>query len=187
MDRIIDFNEIKNKATDKDINKFEEYIYSLYYSVSTGQMTMADFSKKVMEYMEENNISQEKFLNLQKEFMKRYGFNTDDLEKEMKKMGIDISGTQLTQNYESERKFLSFKEKYRNKVEERKGVLFYTIKNEKNNIEIHLDKKEVLIQSYGSVDVKDLELNEFLCSYKKLLEEKPLKIRICENIIEYTY
>ena len=29
-DRIIDFNEIKNKVKDKDVDKFEEYIYSMY-------------------------------------------------------------------------------------------------------------------------------------------------------------
>ena len=29
MDRIIDFSEIKNRINDKDIDKFESYIYNL--------------------------------------------------------------------------------------------------------------------------------------------------------------
>ena len=36
-DRIVDFNELKNKARDKDIDKFESYIYDLYYSVAQGK------------------------------------------------------------------------------------------------------------------------------------------------------
>ena len=30
-DRIIDFNEIKNQAREKDVDKLENYMYSLYY------------------------------------------------------------------------------------------------------------------------------------------------------------
>ena len=36
-DRIIDFNEIKNKAKDKDVDKFEEDIYSMYYQMAEGK------------------------------------------------------------------------------------------------------------------------------------------------------
>ena len=54
-DRIIDFNEIKNKAKDKDVDKFEEYIYSMYYQMAEGKLNMADFSKNIMKYMENND------------------------------------------------------------------------------------------------------------------------------------
>lgn len=67
-DRIIDFNEIKNKVKDKDVDKFEEYIYSMYYKMAEGKLNMADFSKNIMSYMEENNISQDKLMNIQKSF-----------------------------------------------------------------------------------------------------------------------
>ena len=63
-DRIIDFNEIKNKVKDKDVDKFEEYIYSMYYKMAEGKLNMADFSKNIMSYMEENNISQDKLMNI---------------------------------------------------------------------------------------------------------------------------
>lgn len=190
MDRIIDFNEIKNKATDKEIDKFEEYIYSLYYSVSSGSITMVEFSKKVTEYMQENNISQEKFMNIQKEFMKRYGFDTEDLEKQMKDIGFDLSTGKVIKDYESGRKLVSFREKYNKDVIIKNGVLYYTIKddkNSKNDINIHIDNDDILIRSKGDIDIKNIELNEFLCSYKKLLEDKPLNINICENIISYKY
>ena len=32
-DRVIDFNELKNKVKDTDVDKFEQYIYNLYFSV----------------------------------------------------------------------------------------------------------------------------------------------------------
>ena len=41
MDKIIDFNELKNKVNEKDIDNFESYIYSLYYKMSEGKLTMA--------------------------------------------------------------------------------------------------------------------------------------------------
>ena len=33
-DRIIDFNELKNKVKETDIDKFENYMYNLYFSVA---------------------------------------------------------------------------------------------------------------------------------------------------------
>ena len=56
-DRIIDFNELKNKVKETDIDKFENYMYELYFSVADGSMTMSQFTSKIYEYMRENNIS----------------------------------------------------------------------------------------------------------------------------------
>ena len=53
MDGIINFDEIKNKAKDKDVDKLEQYIYSLYYSLAQGEITMGDLSKSISEYMEQ--------------------------------------------------------------------------------------------------------------------------------------
>ena len=46
-DRIIDFNELKNRAKDKDVDKFESYIYDLYYSMAEGTLTMGEFTKNI--------------------------------------------------------------------------------------------------------------------------------------------
>lgn len=115
MDGIINFDEIKNKAKDKDVDKLEQYIYSLYYSLAQGEITMGDLSKSISEYMEKNNISQEKFLNIQQKLMERYGVNSEDIANQMKNMGIDIPNIDQITDYEKIRKTLSFKDKYGSK------------------------------------------------------------------------
>ena len=184
-DRVIDFNEIKNKANEKDVDKLENYMYSLYYDMAEGRITMADFTKKMYAYMEDNNISQDKFFNIQKKLMERYGFDPSNLEEQLKNAGISISN--ITSNYEEVRKTLSFQEKYENKVET-KAVSIYKIKNEKNDLEIIIDDVNVIIESSKKVDLNDSELNEFLCSYKKVKDNNTLKIKVFENVNdEYDY
>lgn len=183
-DRIIDFNEIKNKAKDKDVDKLENYMYSLYYEMAEGRITMADFTKKMYEYMDENNISQDKFFNMQKKLMERYGFDPSNLEEQLKNAGINISA--ITPNYEEVRKTIGFQEKYNNKVEN-KAVSVYHIKNDKNDLEIIIDDINVIIESSKKVDLDDTELNEFLCSYKKVKDDNTLKIKVYENVNQYDY
>ena len=181
-DRIIDFNQLKNKAKEKDVDKLEDYMYSLYYEMAQGKITMADVTKNIYKYMEENNISQDKFLNMQKKLMERYGFDSSMLDEQLKNLGVDNSNI----NYENIRKTMSFQEKYKDRLVN-KAMSYYTISNEKNNIEIIVEEDNVVIQSEGKIDLSDLELSDFLCSYKKVREEKPLNIRLCENIKKYNY
>ena len=88
-DRIIDFNELKNKVKETDIDKFENYMYNLYFSVADGTMTMAQFTSKIYDYMRENNISNEKFMNMQKKLLERYGVDEAEIERQLKSMGIN--------------------------------------------------------------------------------------------------
>lgn len=185
-DRIVDFNELKNKARDKDIDKFESYIYDLYYSVAQGKMSMMDLSREITKYMNENNISQEKFLNIQQKLMERYGVNSEDIANQMKNMGIDIPNIDQITDYEKIRKTLSFKDKYGSKLTT-KSVNSYFIKNDINELEIIMNEEKITIKSPKNVDLNDNELNELLCSYKKLMEEKLLNIDICENMKNYNY
>ena len=46
MDKIIDFNELKNKVNEKDVDNFESYIYNLYYKMAEGKLNMAEFTRK---------------------------------------------------------------------------------------------------------------------------------------------
>ena len=87
-DRIIDFNELKNKVKDSDVDKFENYMYDLYYSVADGSMTMSQFTSKIYEYMRENNISQEKFIKMQNKLMERYGVDPAELVIKIRNFGF---------------------------------------------------------------------------------------------------
>ncbi|WP_346929593.1 DUF3867 domain-containing protein [Clostridium sp.] len=186
MSDVIDFNELKNKATDKDVDKFEDYIYSMYYSMAQGKLSMAEMSREIFKYMKENNISQEKFMNIQKKVMERYGISTEDVEGQMKSMGIETPLSGLGNEYEEARKIIGFQEKYKGKLKV-KSVNAYSIKNDKNDIEIMLQEENVILKSYGKIDLADNELNEFLCSYKKVMNNKMLNISICENASTYLY
>jgi hypothetical protein len=179
-DKVIDFNEIKNKVKDKDINKFEEHIYSLYSSVAQGSMSMVDFSKEIMSYMEKNNISQEKFLDMQKKLMERYGFNMSDVEVQLKNLGIDINSFNLDSNS------LSFYEKYQEKIK-MKNVVTCIVKNNINDLDIIVDSENVILKSTKKISLNDPELNEFLRLYKKIMGDKKIKITICENTNSYDY
>ncbi len=181
-DRVINFNDIKNKAKEKDVDKFEDYIYSLYYDMAEGRINMADFSRKIMAYVEENNISQDKLMDIQKKFLERYGFDSSMIEDQFKMAGIDINKI----NSDSARIAMSFKEKYKDRIKV-KSVSEYFIKNDKNNLKILLENDTVVLISEKNIDLTDNELNEFLCSYKKVIENKNLTINICENSKNYNY
>ena len=183
-DRIIDFNEIKNKAKEKDVDKLEEFMYSLYYDMADGKITITEFSKKMYDYMNENNISQDKFIDIQKKLISRYGIDTSIIDKELKELGLNLS--EIEKSYNNIQKVVDFQHKYDNKLKT-KPITTYTIKNDKNNIEIILDNENVVLNSSGKIDLNDNELNEFLCSYKKFIDGKTLKIKNCENTKEYDY
>ena len=181
-DRIIDFNQLKNKAKEKDVDKLEDYMYSLYYEMAQGKITMADFTKNIYKYMEDNNISQDKFLNMQKKLMERYGFDSSMIDEQLKNIGVD----NINVSYENIRKTMSFQEKYKDRLVN-KAMSYYTISNEKNNVEIIVEEDNVIIQSEGKIDLADLELSDFLCSYKKVRQDNLLNIKLCENVKKYNY
>ncbi|GAA0078367.1 DUF3867 domain-containing protein [Clostridium sp. CTA-5] len=181
-DKIIDFNELKNKANEKDVDKFEEYIYSMYYDLAAGKLTMGDFSKNIMSYMEENNISQDKILNIQKKFLERYGVDSSILEEQLNMSGINFKSN----DYESMRKTMSFQEKYKSRLQV-KTVSEYYIKNDKNDLTILIENESMRLISYKKIDLTDNELNEFICSYKKVIKDKKLDVVLSENVKSYEY
>jgi len=168
------------------VDKFEDYIYSMYYSMAQGKLSMAEMSREIFKYMKDNNISQEKFMNIQKKVMERYGISTEDLESQMRSMGIENPLSNLTNEYEDARKMMSFQEKYKSKLKV-KSISYYNIKNDKNDVKVELIGENVFLKSYVKIDLTDNELNEFLCSYKKIVNNKMLNISICENASTYLY
>ena len=193
-DRIIDFNDLKNKVKDSDVDKFEQYIYNLYFSVMDGSMTMAEFSRKIYDYMNDNNISQEKFINIQKKFMQRYGMDSEEIEKQLKSFGIDtnkvgfgnINFNNITEkDVDSIKKATGFYEKYGNKINPKSCISTF-IKNDINDIEITIDQEKIILCSSKKVNLMDAELNEFLLSYKNMFSKK-IRVILCENSSEYDY
>ncbi|WP_300379487.1 DUF3867 domain-containing protein [Clostridium sp.] len=185
MDKIIDFSELKNKVNDKDVDKFESYMYSLYYDMNDGKLNMSDFTKKVMGYMEENNISQDKFLKMQTKLMERYGYDASALEEQIKSLGLNNIIPQ-GDDLEKVRKTISFQEKYKERIKV-ETVSTYFLNNDKNNVDIIAEDINIILKSEGKIDLTDLELNDFLCSYKKVVNDSKLNITICENTKEYEY
>lgn len=193
-DRIIDFNELKNKVKDTDVDKFEQYIYNLYFSVMDGSMSMSEFSRKIFDYMNDNNISQEKFMNIQKKFMERYGMDSQEVEKQLKNFGIDPStinmGNLDPSNMNEDqlnniRKAAGFYERYGAKIQP-KSCISATIKNDVNDINVMIDQDKVMLYSNKKINLVDAELNEFLLSYKNMFNNK-IRVVLCENCTEYDY
>ena len=193
-DRIIDFNELKNKVKDTDVDKFEQYIYNLYFSVMDGSMSMSEFSRKIFDYMNDNNISQEKFMNIQKKFMERYGMDFQELEKQLRNFGIDPStinmGNLDPSNMNEDqlnniRKAAGFYERYGAKIQPKSGISA-TIKNDVNDITVMIDQDKVMLYSNKKINLVDAELNEFLLSYKNMFNNK-IRVVLCENCTEYDY
>lgn len=178
MSDVIDFNDLKNKVRDKDIDDFESYIFNLYGQMGAGTQDIASINKAIVEYMEKNNISYEKFMEIQTKLMERYGVSMEDIQSQYN----------LTDNdeYKKYRKQLGFMDKYKGKITDYSGF-YYEIRNSVNDLSLFLNKTIVIITSKEKVDLSDNELNEFLVSYKKLQDDKKLQIRISESFREYDY
>ena len=202
-DRIIDFNELKNKVKDSDVDKFENYMYDLYFSVADGSMTMSQFTSKIYEYMRENNISQERFIKMQNKLLERYGVDPKELDKQMKNFGLDPnnlnledlnkftynspnvgSSTKKTNNTSID-KNSDFYKKYSENLQS-KELIITSLKDEVNDIKIIIEKEKVTLISEGKINLVDAQLNELLLSYKSMYNDK-LKVVICENCKEYDY
>ncbi|HBF0311124.1 DUF3867 domain-containing protein [Clostridioides difficile] len=194
-DRIIDFNELKNKVKDSDVDKFEQYIYNLYFSVMDGKMSMAEFSRKIFDYMRDNNISQEKFMKIQKQFMDRYGMDTEEVEKQLRNFGIDpstagfmsnnTSSKVSTEDLESFKKSAGFYEKYGEKIQPKSCITTF-IKNDLNDINVIIDQEKIMLCSDRKINLMDSELNEFLLEYKNMFNKK-IKVVMCETTNKYDY
>ena len=193
-DRIIDFNDLKNKVKDSDVDKFEQYIYNLYFSVMDGSMTMAEFSRKIFDYMKDNNISQEKFMNIQKKFMERYGMDSEEVEKQLKNFGIDPSIAGMnnidlnnisSENLESIKKSAGFYEKYGSKITPKSCITTY-IKNDVNDIEIvNLSHEKLIndaITAYNAIKqdptIFGIDLEDWNNLVDKVFESKTTLMQI---------
>lgn len=176
MSDVINLNEFKNKVRDKDIDELESYVYSLYFQVAEGKMTLADVNREIRKYMEDNSISETKFMEIQKKLVERYGYNADDLEKQLLEGGQGL--------------FLHKKqgllEKYGSSIKEMNGVR-KEINNDRNHLILFCSGVKVIILSETKIDLDDNELQEFLVSYKRQAGNDILEIELAESASHFQY
>ncbi len=174
MSDIIDLNQFKSKVRDKDVDELENYIYSLYFQVAEGKMSLADVNREIRKYIEENGISDTKFMEIQKKLVERYGYNADELQQQL----LGDSGILI--------KHKSLLEKYGKSIEDMTGFR-KVIRNDRNDLVIFCSGRQVILLSDGAIDLDDNELNEFLVSFKRQAGDEPLDIEMAESIKKFQY
>lgn len=192
-DKIISFQDMKEKVKPSDVDKFDEYIYGLFGDVASGKLSMFEFTTRITKYMEDNNISKEKFVELERQILQRYGFDADNIEEEFKKFESEESDLKFTglgddwdgMDSKSAARKLGFYDYYSKQLKER-NILELFIKNEKNDIRIILDKEQITLISENKIDFSDSEVNQAIAYYKATLS-KPLKVIVCEATNKYDY
>ncbi|MDY4575570.1 MAG: DUF3867 family protein, partial [Intestinibacter sp.] len=160
--------------------------------------------------------SNEKFMNIQKKLLERYGVDEAEIERQLKSMGInpndlnsmgsmninDIRNyTMNSNNNRSQDSKIEVVPKddiketivknsdFYNKFSKRleyDSFIISYLKNDVNDLKIVIDKENVTLMSEGSINLVDSQLNEFLLDYKNMIGKK-MKVKICENCKEYDY
>lgn len=178
-DKIIDFGSFQNKVKDSDIDKLEEYMYSMYTNVSSGTMSPLDFSKSINEFLKKNNISVEKFGQMQEKLLKRMGID-------MNESAYIINNKDKKESY-SVKDFgdkLAFFERY-DGIEE-KTIMYYLLDNGVNQVKFIMDGSNLTLVSEKKIDLSDPDVNTFIAGYRQANKEK-IKVVICEATSAYDY
>ena len=214
-DKIIDFGSFQKKLSEeilteeeKDIVRrgrntqshhlpkhasVEEYMYSMYTNVSSGSMSPLDFSKSINEFLKKNNISVEKFGQMQEKLLERYGFDPKNIEEEMKRMGIDMNeSAYVVSKKDKEESYsvkdfgdkLAFFERYEG-IEE-KTIMHYILDNGVNQVKFIMDGSILTLVSEKKIDLSDPDVNTFIAGYRQANKEK-IKVVICEATNVYDY
>src|SRR3712207_1109870 len=165
-EKIISFEDIKNRVNDDDLNLFEDFMTEELLKLNfDGDMDMLDFAKKISKYQEDNDIPPKKFMEIQTKLMERYGFDIKDaypgMLKDIKENSGKIRANDLSYFFKDVDPMdfaavsLSLSEEYKDKVEEKK-IISLCIKNDKNDLRIIFDNT---IVSLISEDRKSTRLN----------------------------
>nr|WP_314277506.1 DUF3867 family protein [uncultured Peptostreptococcus sp.] len=186
-DKIIDFGSFQNKVKDSDIDKLEEYMYSMYSKFSRGSISPLDFSKSINEFMKKNNISIEKFGQMQEKLLERYGYDPKEIEKDIRNMGLDYNQDEPQKNTDSVRKFgekVAFFERFEG-LEEKK-IMYYLLDNGINNVKFIIEDDVLTLISEKKIDLSDSDINTFIAAYRQVNKEK-IRVVICEATNTYDY
>lgn len=197
-EKIISFEDIRNRVKESDIDLFEEFIGEEIMDLDyEGDLNLLDFIKKVSDYQEENNIPNKKFLDMQKQFMERYGFelvnpSPEELEKIKKslnsKANIDkLKSLDMNNPVSMIRTsaLLSLRADFEDKAYE-KNIIQLDLKNDKNDLKIIFNGENVTVISEKKIDFSDEDINKAIANYRAIVGDS-IRIQICEATNSYDY
>lgn len=197
-EKIISFEDIRNRVKESDIDLFEEFIGEEIMDLDyEGDLNLLDFIKKVSDYQEENNIPNKKFLDMQKQFMERYGFelvnpSPEELEKIKKslnsKANIDkLKSLDMNNPVSMIRTsaLLSLRADFEDKTYE-KNIIQLDLKNDKNDLKIIFNGENVTVISENKIDFSDEDINKAIANYRVIVGDS-IRVQICEATNSYDY
>lgn len=197
-EKIISFEDIRNRVKESDIDLFEEFIGEEIMDLDyEGDLNLLDFIKKVSDYQEENNIPNKKFLDMQKQFMERYGFelvnpSPEELEKIKKslnsKANIDkLKSLDMNNPVSMIRTsaLLRLRADFEDKAYE-KNIIQLDLKNDKNDLKIIFNGENVTVISENKIDFSDEDINKAIANYRVIVGDS-IRVQICEATNSYDY
>ena len=156
---LCDFLDNKRVTSEVTAIKYDENI-TVKYGVDFYRLNVLEWNETEEEYVERSVLIDNEIKNLD--------FNNID-----------------TSNIDDLKKSIGFYEKYTKNVQPKTSIET-SIKNSHNDLKVIIDQENVTLISTGKINLMDAELNEFLLSYKNMLN-KTIKVVMCENITEYDY
>ncbi len=197
-EKIISFENIRNRVKESDIDLFEEFVGEEIMDLDyEGDLNLLDFIKKVSDYQEENNIPNKKFLDMQKQFMERYGFEfVNPSPEELEKINNSINSKANIDKLRSldmnnpvsmirTAALLNLRSDFEDKAHE-KNIIQLDLKNDKNDLKIIFNGENVTVISENKIDFSDEDINKAIANYRVIVGDS-IRVQICEATNSYDY
>lgn len=189
-EKIINFKDLKDKVRPSDVDKFEKHMFETFEKMSSGEMSMFEFTNSLSKYLADNNIEPDKFVEIEKSLLERYGFDKDSFDKfkaETENNKDSLKNVKVVEGMSADTisKRLTFYEFYSEQLKETK-CLEMNFKNEKNDVRFIFDQNKITMISDKKIDLSDQELNKIITFYKYATEGS-LEVIMCEATNKYEY
>lgn len=193
--KIIKFGKLQEKWDEQEVDKFEEFLNMMMEDVVTGSISISEFTAKMSKYQIDNNISNEKLMELQKKLLQKMGIDIDinDFNKQMEILeGLENNSENSDSKEKDKNRFdtkkikeIAFFDFYKDKIENKKIPEFH-LKTEKNDLIMFMEEDKITIITEGKIDFADDELNGVITDYRECIHGS-LKIIACEATKIYEY
>ncbi|MEG0250489.1 MAG: DUF3867 family protein [Peptostreptococcus sp.] len=194
-EKIIKFGKLQEKWNEQEVDKFEDFLNMMMEDVVTGNISISEFTAKMSKYQLDNNISNEKLMELQKKLLEKMGIDIDinDFNKQMEILeGLEKSGSNSDSDGENKNSFdtkkikeIAFFDFYKDKITNKKIPEFH-LKTEKNDLIMFMEEDKITIVTENKIDFADDELNAVITDYRECIHGS-LKIVACEASKIYEY